>query len=179
MQTLRANALRSGAGHSARRRVAARVRRTLSRGSRRHWIPGALLVGSCALALGLGTAQPASARGFAAFDAAVDEVERLVLTADFQGAIARAQRARDGARSLPRHREALERRARLEVLLASAQIALGRKADARKSMQRALYVWPLLSLDAKTTSPRVTRLLDEVRGGPAKGRSTAGKAASP
>jgi hypothetical protein len=94
---------------------------------------------------------------------AVDEIETLLFAANFQQAIAKARSARDGARNLPRGPESLQVKARLEVLLSTAQIALGDRAGARSSMKRAVYMWPLLSLDERTTSPRVLELLRAVR----------------
>jgi hypothetical protein len=112
---------------------------------------------------------PVPARGLVALERAVDEIDALVLAADFQGAIERAEATRPGTRDLLRTPEALRARARLEVLLSTAQIALGDRPGARRSMQRAVYVWPLLSLDERTTSPRVVRLFRAVRG---KGKAT-------
>ena len=56
-------------------------------------------------------------------------------------------------------------RARLEVLAATAEIALGREEAARESLERALRAQPELSLDPARHSPKLVRLFEEVRGG--------------
>ncbi len=60
-------------------------------------------------------------------------------------------------------------RATLEVLAATAEIALGREAAARQSLGRALRVEPALSLDPTRHSPKLVRLFEEVRSGEGAG----------
>ena len=110
-----------------------------------------------------GGAPSSAGREFAALERGVDDVEALVLAADFQRAITRGETTRQGVRNLPRTPESLQAQARLEVLLCTAQIALGDHSSARRSMQRAVYVWPLLALDERTTSPRVVKLFRAVK----------------
>jgi hypothetical protein len=55
------------------------------------------------------------------------------------------------------------RRARLELLSATAAVALGRDDEARTHMMAALAHDPTLTLDAGSTSPKVLALLREVR----------------
>lgn len=118
-----------------------------------------------------GAGRSSTLRDLPALERSVREVGSLVAEADFQAAIARAEATRRWAEDIPRSPDALRTRARLEVLLATAQIALGDRDGARRSMRQAVYVWPLLSLDERTTSPRVVRLFRAVRGG---GRSAGG-----
>ncbi len=116
--------------------------------------------------LGLFLVLPSAAVGqdLASLERAVEELEALVRVADFERAIGKAETARRGARNLPRSPASLRAQARLEVLLCTAQVAMGDGAGARSSMQRAVYVWPLLELDPRTTSPRLVKLFRAVRG---------------
>jgi hypothetical protein len=57
------------------------------------------------------------------------------------------------------------RRAQLEVLAATAEIALGQEDAARESLERALRAHSELSLDPARYSPKLVRLFEEVRGG--------------
>jgi hypothetical protein len=61
---------------------------------------------------------------------------------------------------------AVLRRTQLEVLSATAQIALGRNEAARESFQRALAADPQLELDAGSTSPKIRRVFETVRDEP-------------
>jgi hypothetical protein len=110
-------------------------------------------------------------RDLGALERAIDDIGRRVVTADFQGAISRAEAARSWAGDVPRSPDALQARAELEVLLCTAQVALGDRSGAQRSMQRALYVWPLLVLDDRTTSPRVLDVFRAVHGARAAGRA--------
>jgi len=56
-------------------------------------------------------------------------------------------------------------RATLEVLAATAEIALGREDAARESLERALRAEPVLSLDPTRHSPKLVRLFEKVRSG--------------
>jgi hypothetical protein len=116
---------------------------------------------------------PALAAGhdLPSFERGMGEVEALLRGADFEGAIRRAEKLRPLGRDVPRGPDTLKMRARLEVLLSSAQVALGDRSAARASMKRAIYLWPLLSLDERETSPRVLKVFEAVRGksAPAKG----------
>lgn len=126
----------------------------------------------CLTALLWAPASTAAGRDLATLQRAVNAIAERVRGADFQGAITRAETTRPIGRDLPRSPEALELRARLEVLLSTSQVALGDDAAARRSMERAVFLWPLLDLDERTTSPRVVKLFRAVRGksAPAKGR---------
>jgi hypothetical protein len=56
-------------------------------------------------------------------------------------------------------------RAQLEVLAATAEIALGQEVAARESLERALRAQPELRLDPALHSPKLVDLFEEVRGG--------------
>jgi hypothetical protein len=56
-------------------------------------------------------------------------------------------------------------RAHLEVLAATAEIALGQEEAARESLERALRAQAELSLDPALHSPKLVRLFEEVRSG--------------
>jgi len=139
--------------------------------SRRRSQPRLAAALRCAAALLVLSPLPAAAgpppgpRDLGALQRSVAEIESLVAGAWFRKAIAAADATREWADDIPRSPEAKEARARLEVLASTAQIALGDEAAALRSMERAIYVWPLLHLDETTTSPRVVRLFHKLRGG--------------
>lgn len=93
----------------------------------------------------------------------LDETEGLVRAARFEAAVAGAGELRTRLEGLADDDELRARRVRLEVLAATAQIALGREDEARESFGRALAVRPDLELDPMKTSPKVIRVLDAVR----------------
>jgi hypothetical protein len=96
-------------------------------------------------------------------DREIAEIEELLAGAHFHPALGLAEAARDvldAAGADPLHDE---RRARLEVAIATAEVALGRRAQARESMRRALRAAPGLALDERTTSPTVPEALREAR----------------
>jgi len=91
--------------------------------------------------------------------------EKALQEARFELALEWVER---GRRLLETHEPALERpgrRAQLEVLAATAEIALGREDAARESLARALRAQSELSLDPARHSPKLVRLFQEVRGG--------------
>ena len=106
-----------------------------------------------------------AARTLSGLERAVGTVEEMVAEAHFRRAIRTAEAAREWADEVPRSKASKRARARLEVLLATARVAIGDRAGARASMGRAVYVWPLLQLGESDTSPRVLELYREVRGG--------------
>jgi hypothetical protein len=110
-------------------------------------------------------AQGAPGETLARADRELAEIEDLVATAYFRTALSVAAATRgllEGAGGAPAVRA---RRARLEVLAATAELALGRDGAARQRLARALRADPGLELDAARTSPRVTALLAEARQG--------------
>ena len=56
-----------------------------------------------------------------------------------------------------------ERRMRIEVLGATARLALGQEEDARRCVERALREQPDLALDPASSPPKLQRLLKETR----------------
>jgi hypothetical protein len=93
----------------------------------------------------------------------IDEVDALLARAHFRTAlgVARTSLGRLDALGPAPHPDA--RRARLELLAATAEVALGRREAARQSLIRALVADPGLALDAGETSPKVLELLREAR----------------
>lgn len=104
------------------------------------------------------TAAPKSAD----FDAALDSLARQVRRAQFEAALESAARGRAAAKTAGAS-VAPKRAAQLEVLAATAALALGRNDDAEQSLGRALDADPQLRLDPATTSPKVRRALDRAR----------------
>ncbi len=98
-------------------------------------------------------------------DRATDDVDRklgqasaLVREARFREALALAKEVQaqlQGKRGEP---GTSVRFVRAAVLAATAEVALGRKLEARASFERALEMQPGLELDAATTSPKVIRV---------------------
>ena len=112
-------------------------------------------------------AQPASETKRSALDARLRTADELLRTARFDEALAETERARPDlaaleARSGP-GTEASAQRVRLEVLAATACIALGREEAARQSFERALRADADLELDPARTPPKVVRGLAETR----------------
>jgi hypothetical protein len=105
----------------------------------------------------------ARARALEEAEQLLDETEDLVRGARFEAAVAGAAEVRTRLEGLADDEELRERRVRLEVLAATAQIALGREDEARESFGRALAARPDLELDPMKTSPKVIRVLDAAR----------------
>jgi hypothetical protein len=96
-------------------------------------------------------------------DEALGAAEAQLRGADFEAALATATRVRQQLPSSASTAGARERRARAEVVAATAEVALGREDAARKSFTRALAANPKLELDPATTSPKVLRAFDSAR----------------
>jgi hypothetical protein len=91
--------------------------------------------------------------------------QEALRNARFELALEWVERGRRLLASQGPAREPPEQRAQLEVLAATAEIALGREEAARESLERALRAQAGLSLDPAVHSPKVVRLLESVRGG--------------
>ena len=104
---------------------------------------------------------PAPAPSPASADALVAETAANVRAARFDAALTSAERARHELTGLQREQRA-PRTAQLEVLAATAELALGRDGPAHESLRRALDADPSLKLDPET-SPKVRRALEAVR----------------
>jgi hypothetical protein len=89
--------------------------------------------------------------------------EAQVAAARFEEGLATAAKARAGLEELPPGRELAARRLRLELTQATAEAARGRDDAARACFARVLALEPGFALDARTTSPKLMRLLDAAR----------------
>jgi hypothetical protein len=109
-------------------------------------------------------------------DALLGQADGLLRAARFEEALGRLDEAR---RKLTRARgdAATSRRARLEGLAGTANVALGRDAEARQRFDSALRADPGFRLDPSTTSPKVMRAFDAARGESSAARSGAGEPA--
>jgi hypothetical protein len=97
-------------------------------------------------------------------DAVLMEVDTKLCLARFEDALAASREGRRTLADLPRTARSDRQRARLEVLAATAQLALGREASARRHLAFALELDPNLRLDAAETSPKVMAVFQDVRG---------------
>lgn len=125
--------------------------------------PAALAPGSGDVRPAVPEAQKRPDPRLAALDRRIDEVDRLLARAHFRTALGLA---RNTLGSLDASGVVLSpdtRRARLEVLAATAEVALGRRTAARESLGRALRADPALELDPEQVSPKVLELLHEAR----------------
>ena len=98
-------------------------------------------------------------------DRALAEIDGLLATAHFHTVLALARKSRSQLDTLGPDAGLASRRIQLEVMAATAEIALGRRSQARRSLQRALEVDSDLVLDEQATSPKVSSLLRELRSG--------------
>jgi len=98
-----------------------------------------------------------------AADRALAKIEALVQGAHFDEAISLQRRVRAALEPLGATPLGRDRRARLEVLIGTSEVALGRRERALTSFERALEADPTLELDRARTSPKVMRVFDEVR----------------
>jgi hypothetical protein len=96
-------------------------------------------------------------------DQELAEIDTLLATAHFHAALAVARATRDLLDRVGEHPQRGPRQARLEVMAATAEIALGRRMPARRSMLRALRAAPDLDLDEREASPKLLELLREAR----------------
>jgi hypothetical protein len=113
--------------------------------------------------VGLGRPPPVGAGGPVAVargGQALSEAQQALRQARFEEALALVERAR---RQLPAEAGLRETRVSLEIVAATASLALGREGDARASFGRALEEAPNLELDPAVHSPKVYRLFQSVR----------------
>ena len=110
------------------------------------------------------TAEDAGATAaLARVDQELGEIDTLLATAHFHTALAVAQATRDLLDRIGEHPQRGARQARLEVMAATAEVALGRRMPAQRSMLRALRADPNLDLDEREASPKLLELLREAR----------------
>jgi len=107
----------------------------------------------------------AATRGrlLAAVDAELVDGELSLWRARFEAALEAAVRARQRLDRMRDGEDLRDRRVRLEVLSATAQLALGDERAARESLTRAIETQPDLSLDPARTPPKVLRALETAR----------------
>lgn len=98
-------------------------------------------------------------------DARITQLEELLFEARFRAALALAAQLRGELTTGPERRRAGARRARIELLTGTAQLALRHARAARESFARALRAEPGLRLAPAATSPRVRRAFEAVRAG--------------
>jgi hypothetical protein len=96
-------------------------------------------------------------------DALMDETRDRLRAARFEEALEAAARTRVALDEMREDDDLPPRWARLEVLQATAELALGRLGAAEASMGRALAADPSLELDPTTTSPKVMRVFESSR----------------
>jgi hypothetical protein len=95
-------------------------------------------------------------------DALLREAQDVLIEARFRDVIDSTDLLRTQLRSMGTSQDVMSRRARIEIMAATAQIALGRAADAAQSFARALEADPNLEL-SEGTPPKIRRMLEEVR----------------
>ncbi len=83
--------------------------------------------------------------------------------AQFEQALARAPDLRARLEKAPRGGTRTSLIAQAEVLVATAELALGHVDKADASLKRALAADPALTLDPTSTPPKVLRALDAAR----------------
>ena len=98
------------------------------------------------------------------------QIERWLTTAEsqlesarFDDALETAAKARAGLEAIAPGQDVSRSRVRVELIEATAEAARGRDAEARACFARVLALDPAFALDARTTSPKLIRLLDAAR----------------
>jgi tetratricopeptide (TPR) repeat protein len=104
----------------------------------------------------------ARAPDFGPADRQLAQAETLNRQARFEEALAAAEKARS-ALPVGWTPDVQRRRARIEAAAATAQVALGRESEARKSFGQALRADPSFRLDVGSTSPKVMRAFDAAK----------------
>jgi hypothetical protein len=89
--------------------------------------------------------------------------EEQLAAARFEEALATSAKARAGLDGMPPGQDVSRSRVRVELIEATAQAARGRDDAARACFVRVLALDPAFVLDARTTSPKLMRLLDAAR----------------
>ena len=107
--------------------------------------------------------KPPAERDYGAFDARLEEAEESLRRARFREALDAATALRSELEGWSASEAASRRRVRIEVLGASALVALGEPERAEESFARALELDPELALDPVTTPRKIRNLLEKVR----------------
>jgi hypothetical protein len=98
-----------------------------------------------------------------AVDRALSEAENELNQARFARAVELTEQTRRELEGRTDSPDLRDRRARLEVIAATALVALGRSEDAGESFARALRADPELELDPNSTPPKIRRLFQQIR----------------
>jgi hypothetical protein len=96
-------------------------------------------------------------------DTALANGEEHLRYARFEAALASAEEVRPRLERMRRLPDLQERWVRLEVLAATAQLALGDETAAGASLARAIVQLPDLALDPQRTPPKLLRALEAAR----------------
>jgi len=96
-------------------------------------------------------------------DRSLARIDALLQSAHFEEVVSLQRRPRAILDGLPSSPVTRARRLRLETATATADVAFGRRDDAKACFSRALAADPKLRLDPAATSPKVLRVLDEAR----------------
>ncbi|HVP31780.1 MAG TPA: LysM domain-containing protein [Myxococcota bacterium] len=96
-------------------------------------------------------------------DCMLRDADQSLRDARFEETLADTGKARTLLTPLGSDPGTSDRRAHLEVVAATAEVALGREDEARASFERALAADPGLALQPEHMSPKVLRLFDETR----------------
>ncbi len=96
-------------------------------------------------------------------DRALSEAESELNQARFARAVELTEQTRRELEGRSDSPDLRDRRARLEVIAATALVALGRSEDAGESFARALRADPELELDPNSTPPKIRRLFQQIR----------------
>lgn len=107
----------------------------------------------------------ARAKLLAEIDALMSHTEAQLRAARFDAALEGASEVRQRLGEMRRADDLPPRWAQLEVLEATALVAMGRETEARASLVRALAADPDLALDPGVTPPKLLRALDAARNG--------------
>ncbi len=115
-------------------------------------------------------AAPPPALDFSELDASIEQAQSLIFAARFEEALASVDGLRAQMTALEPSLALRAREARLNVLVATVQLAFGREDAAEASFTRALAADPGLHLDETSHSPKVRRAYDAARGALASAR---------
>lgn len=122
-----------------------------------------LSIAAACLLLFTGSAASEPSPDLVALDRALVEVRVLLAEAHFLTAIGVAKSTSRWARELPASEGLPVRRAQLQVLIATAQVALSRDDRARESLRLAVELDPELVLAEPTTSPKLVRVFRQLQ----------------
>jgi hypothetical protein len=126
------------------------------------WVALIVLAGAAARASADGTGA-AAGPSRAELDRQIAEIDALLAEAHFRTALSLTRATLNRLPSASTRPEEASRRARLNVMAATAQIALGQRPLAGLLLERALRADPTLVFDDKEFSPKLVELVAEAR----------------